>query len=389
MAEAERQCQRCLPLGIMKRAAILLLLACCTCKAQVYIKHKIPSLLATGRETPAELVINRPPLKDFAMYELSFQAGLVVREISCDGGTFRSENNRVRITWSIAPKKAELRITLNMVAGAAGTYTLQQQLQYQEAGEKKVAYFKDLLVTVQSGAEPEVPSEFQRLNQEIPLKVPVSRIDSIEKQLSDPEKVKMHVEQLRRDASQARRVGEDELAAADRQIEKFKADLQNARGIKKEEERKKAILEAENNIQKAEMNRQVAAKIISLSQSLSENADEIEKAGLFGSNENDSGSDSAAVVLLQDDSLQGNDIEVAGSEANVVYRIQIGAYGHYPARTGLASLGMVHVVNEEGLYKVLLGAYNTRNEAVKMQQQLATKGVDGFIVKYSGERRLK
>ena len=120
--------------------------------AQVFADHSLPALIPTGQEIQADVVIHKPVTREFAQYELTFQAGIAVRAVEVAGGTFKSEDSKVKVMWSISPTTPAIRLRFAFMAGSAGTYTLSQRVEYSVEGEQRVAMLEDVLFA--RGQEP-------------------------------------------------------------------------------------------------------------------------------------------------------------------------------------------------------------------------------------------
>lgn len=79
----------------------------------------------------------------------------------------------------------------------------------------------------------------------------------------------------------------------------------------------------------------------------------------------------------------------AAGMANVVYRIQIGAYGENPGKAKYSGVKDVSIVREGDFYKVLAGNFKSRDEAAKYKEELLQKGFRGFVVAYQNGSRVK
>jgi cell division protein FtsN len=90
--------------------------------------------------------------------------------------------------------------------------------------------------------------------------------------------------------------------------------------------------------------------------------------------------------LFSKSSGSGNEPPAAGTDT--LFHIQLGAFGQRPGMTEYKRAGKVNVITENGLYKVLVGGFRTRDEAVRRRQELAGNGFEGFIVRYAGQRRV-
>ena len=77
------------------------------------------------------------------------------------------------------------------------------------------------------------------------------------------------------------------------------------------------------------------------------------------------------------------------AENGLVFKIQLGAFSKEPNKSDFKALGKVKVSQENGLYKVLLGNFNSKEEAFKQREQIIAKGFDGFVVSYQDGVRVK
>ena len=72
-----------------------------------------------------------------------------------------------------------------------------------------------------------------------------------------------------------------------------------------------------------------------------------------------------------------------------IYKIQIGAFATSPGMNILSKAGKIELFYENSVYKVLEGAYTTREEAVMRKQQLTEPFPGCFIVTFENGQRLK
>src|SRR5687767_6843111 len=71
---------------------------------QVFIEHNMPRVLSTGTEREVDIILHKNTAKGFSQYELSFSPGIAVSSRNSAGGTFKGEDNKIRIMWSISPQ---------------------------------------------------------------------------------------------------------------------------------------------------------------------------------------------------------------------------------------------------------------------------------------------
>jgi len=78
------------------------------------------------------------------------------------------------------------------------------------------------------------------------------------------------------------------------------------------------------------------------------------------------------------------------AKGNVVYHVQLAALTNKPNKSRFAEYGAVKIVEDAGLYKVLVGSFKTLEEARKYKAQLIAKGTVGcFVVAYENGVRIK
>ena len=73
----------------------------------------------------------------------------------------------------------------------------------------------------------------------------------------------------------------------------------------------------------------------------------------------------------------------------MTYLVQIGTFAADPDKSKYSALGKVTVEKVGAVYKVLIGDFNTKEEAFKKRDELTTKGYNGFVVTYQNGQRAK
>lgn len=73
----------------------------------------------------------------------------------------------------------------------------------------------------------------------------------------------------------------------------------------------------------------------------------------------------------------------------IVYKVQLAASAEKPVASKYGSLSQVSIVKEGAMYKVLVGNFAVKDDAVKMKADLASKGFNGFVVAYQNGERVK
>lgn len=78
------------------------------------------------------------------------------------------------------------------------------------------------------------------------------------------------------------------------------------------------------------------------------------------------------------------------AKSNVVYHVQLAALTNKPGKSKFAEYGPITIVEDAGLYKVLVGTFKTLEDARKYKAQLIAKGTVGcFVVAYENGSRIK
>ena len=80
---------------------------------------------------------------------------------------------------------------------------------------------------------------------------------------------------------------------------------------------------------------------------------------------------------------------VNASQNGLTYLVQIGTFGADPGKAKYSDLGKVTIEKVGTVYKVLIGEFNTKEEAFKKREELTTKGYNGFVVTYQNGQRAK
>lgn len=73
----------------------------------------------------------------------------------------------------------------------------------------------------------------------------------------------------------------------------------------------------------------------------------------------------------------------------MIYLVQIGTFTSDPGKAKYSDLGKVTIEKAGTIFKVLIGDFNTKEEAFKKRDELTTKGYNGFVVTYQNGQRVK
>ena len=227
--------------------------------------------------------------------------------------------------------------------------------------------------------------------------------------------IKQQVDQIRIDANDAYEVGTREKKKAETKLNEAYQAAKTAEEITDPVQRDLAVEKASRDKQRAEKDLELASKILTLAKSLEENAKEIEKLNLSQGIVASTGNSTVASPVVSDQPTQpasgesqpaktqpkvepvvkkqvvenNNAVSNKIKESGTVYKVQIGACVNPPDRSVYVPLGKVEVITEDGKYKVYVGSYTNREEAVKRKEEIIAKGFDGFIVSFMDGVRQK
>lgn len=78
----------------------------------------------------------------------------------------------------------------------------------------------------------------------------------------------------------------------------------------------------------------------------------------------------------------------SASEAGMTFKVQLGAFSTQPSKGKFAAAGNINIEFIDGMYKVTSGSFSSKDEAIKHRDNLQSKGMNGFIVKYKDGKRV-
>lgn len=314
---------------------------------QISINISLPDTITLNTQTSFTVKINKEAISGLAKYEMSVPEGSVVKAEESRGGAFTFENNIAKIIWAKVPE--DTTVVLKMIllpSSETGMKVLTQKFEYMQNNERKEVSANPVNIFFKNGS----------LNDSI-----IANVKEHEASNTPTITSAVKVSQLKKDSKQAYEIGKREQEMAAQRIVDAEKEIKQAEKIKDEEERKEALAKAVSKKKKAENDKMVADKIVALSKTLDENAQEIELA-----------------------------VNVSPDVPNeTVYYIQIGAFSQNPTQTLSKHLGVIRIVLENHLYKVLYGKYKTKEEALNKRLEMLDRGFqDCFVVAYQNGKRV-
>lgn len=414
----------------MKRFNLIIgsLLVTFASKSQISMQTNLPPAVNLNSEVTFEVKINKASYTNFSKYQLELPQDVGVQEVDSKLGSFASEENRIKIIWVIAPAEQEFSIKLKLnTGGAAGQKAFVMKYFYMEGDSKKDIEMNPYTVEFKEGAAQTINSDapFVALNPKAVMPLTTTTISITDLNTKNPEVIKQQVGQLRRDSKDAKVVGDREKAKAEEKLNQANEALTNAEKLTDEAEKKTALEKATADKKKAEEELEVANRVLLLAKSLDDNANEIETINKsVNPSAYATGSQPATVASsgpptqtpkTTASNTSAEDIEKLKSkfeqpavtetskskpestkaeekaipESGLVFKLQLGAFSKEPSKSDFKSIGKIVIKTENGMYKVLYGAYASKEEAFKVREQVIAKGFDAFVVSYQDGVRVK
>ncbi|MCC6182548.1 MAG: SPOR domain-containing protein [Bacteroidia bacterium] len=304
--------------------------------AQITITANIPSISA-GSSAEAEIKISKGTVTNFAKYQMDVPAGIIVTAVDAKSGNFTFENQRAKIVWVSIPSDAEFTIKLKIQAAsnAPNPSVFNQKFYYLENSEKKEAEAPPVSVIINGGsgavasapAEPSTPAPTETKPAEQPVASTPTETKPVETTPAKP--------------------AEQPVASAPTETKPAEQPVESTPTETKPIETAPAK-PAEQPVASAPTETKPAEPAPST-----------------------------------------NNARTTASEDGMTYKVQIGAFSSQPSKSKYSGLSNVSIDMINGLYKVTVGKFNSKEEAVKYRDELQSKGFNGgFIAKYKNGVRI-
>jgi hypothetical protein len=383
--------------------------------SQVSLRTNLPHTIDLNRELTFEIRFKKGNITNFSKYQMDLPMGISVSEVNSKTGSFAFEENSAKIVWVITPSEPEFGITLKLSAvPTAQTVSINQKYYYVENDTKKEMEMEPFVITFKDTTMPVVYSAPMVL---MPAKTPNALLSSTSLDPKDvstkkPQEIIQQVEQLRKDSKEAYEKGEREKLDAEQRLADANIAIGKADSIANEEEKKAALAQATTAKQKAEEDLEVAKRVLTLAKTLEENANEIERINQSANpaSYTIAPADSTKALVSNSGTETGNsssnkDIEKLKeafkepenktestspvNESGLVYKVQLAALKDKPGKSQFKKFGNVSVVNEDGKYKVLVGSYSAKEDALKKRLEILDQVPGCFVVGYQDGKRIK
>ena len=407
----------------MNRVSIVVLIFILSLNSfgQITMETNLPKVLPLNSQLTFEVRIKKGALTNFSKYQMEVSGDIVIESVDSQSGSFAFDANVLKIIWVMTPIEPVITIKLKLNSGVIkDKINLVQKYFYIENDSKRQVEMEGITISVIDSASLQASTvAFYTINPKMPPSIITTTINVDEISTKRPELLIQQVTQLRKDAKDAKEVGEREKKEAELKIYTANESITTATAIRSDEERRIALEKANADKKKAEKDLEIAERVLLLAKSLEENANEIEKInksvnpGSFNgqttsvasgnqaqnSNKLDSKETSVNIDDLdkvfgpptggkKDKSKKDPDSN-SETESGIVYKIQLGAFSKKPAKSDFKSVGKIKIIEEDGMYKVLYGSFNIKEDAIKERLAILTKGFDGFVVTYQDGSRQK
>jgi hypothetical protein len=229
------------------------ILLCNLASSQVQISHNLPPAVPASSQADFTVTINKDNYTGFANYMLKIPEGLTFVEVNLSGGGLTVKGDELNVTWPVMTSKpSTVSIVLRVLTGpATQSYTIPQKFTFIKDDTRNYVTPDDIQFTTAGTL----------LNPDA----------------QDPKEVEMQVMQLKRDAQEATRVGNEERKKAQTALAAARADSAIAAGLSPGADRDQKLSDAGKASTKAINDLATAEKIISLSAELRGNAEQIER----------------------------------------------------------------------------------------------------------------
>ncbi len=379
--------------------ALLFVMANIICCAQeVKITHNLPESAKPGQELEEEITITKGIVAGFAKFQCDVPIGYSVVEKDIKGGTFTFENQRAKIVWVAIPADASFtfKIKIEVAGNATGSSTIGMKFFYLENNVKKEVEIPAHTLKITEGAAVATHTTTEPVKKEEPAKKEESFGSLDDVQLATGETVKG---------------GEAVKTVAVETVNPVKPATTTPPSVKTEE--KVAHTEpvhttttpvttthtepvtttpvTTTHTEPAHATTHTETKVAEVKPVETKLAETktvaTEKVTKEVAVAKTTAPEKAKVAEPKTSPAKTTNTSTA-SKAGLIFKVQIGAYTGAPDKSKYAGM-KVDVVKEDGMNKVYSGHFKTYNDAASHRDELTSKGLKGFVVKFQDGVRLK
>jgi hypothetical protein len=297
---------------------------------ELSITNSLPSSGTAGQDIEAKYTLTKSPtMGSFAKFQVDLPAGFNAQSIDIKGGNFTFENNRVKIVWVSLPGDASFDFTFKMTpaSNASGNVSLAPQFFYLENNVKKEYAVPPASIDFGGGGGGAVATD--------------------------------NTNNATNNTTTDNSTTSTNNTTTDNSTTSTNTTTDNT---------------ANNNTQSS--NTTATDNVANNNTSTNTNTQSTNTNNNTSSNNNTSNTTS--------------NTSTTSAKSNVVYHIQLAALTNKPNKARFAEYGTVKVVEDAGLFKVLVGKFTTLADARAYKKTLIAKGAEGvFVVAYENGVRVK
>ncbi len=324
----------------MIKRALLSLILCITFSyafsQDLSITNSLPSSGTAGQDIEAKYTLTKSPtMGSFAKFQLDLPAGYNAQSVEIKGGNFTFENNRIKIVWVSLPGDASFDFVFKITpaASASGNVTFAPQFFYLENNVKKEYTVPPASIDFGGGGAVVADNTNNATNN--------TTTDNSNTAANNTTTDNSNNTTTDNSTNSTNNTTTDN-AANNTNTQSNTTTTDNS-----------ANNNTSTNTQSTNMNNNTS------------------------SNNNTPNTTS-------------NTSNTTTAKSNVVYHVQLGAFTNKPNKTRFAEYGAVKVVEDAGLFKVLVGKFATLADARAYKKNLISKGAEGiFVVAYENGVRVK
>lgn len=337
------------------KRVFLPLLASFAAFGQVTVQTNIPASIAPNSNLLIEVKINKGGISNFSKYQMDVPNGVTVSEGDSRTGNFTFDANRAKIVWVSIPTDPEFVVSFKMNMGnTSGAAAFVHKFFYLEDGSKKEVEFDAINVTFDPSGATTVASLGGNAGNTTSSSTPATSTPTVAK--TEPVKTETPV------ASNT-------------------TNNTNSTAKTTPTETKTTSPEP------VKTNTVASEPVATKTEPVNTNTVATEPATVAKT--------TPEPVKTNPEPVKTSPTETPASTAKtsgssgLVYKVQIGAYGADPGKSRFSGAGKVSISNEGGYYKVLVGSFNSKEEAVGKMNELKSAGFQGFVVSYQNGIRVK
>jgi hypothetical protein len=305
---------------------------------QVTVQTNLPSSIAPNTDVLFEVKLTKGAITNFSKYQVDVPAGVTVSEGDSRTGNFTFEDNRAKVVWVSIPSEPEFVLTFKMnTGGASGAGVFNQKFYFLENGSKKEVEFDPVNVTFDASGAKTLAS----LGGSLPTATTSTEPKSTVTMTDSP------------NTPASNTASETPVA----NVETNTTTTSNS-----------------NSGNTTTPTETPVSTPVKTEPEVTKTTPPVE---------------TKTTPTETKTSTTSTPASTAKSTSGLVYKVQLSASATDPGKSKFSSAGNVTISREDGLYKVLVGSFSSKEEAIEKMNQLKSSGWNGFVVKYQNGVRVK